>query len=370
MDKAETDDANPLTFGLHLDKGGQFSELERGSQMKVMVTGGGGYIGSVLVRSLLDHGFDVTVLDRLFFGQQSLEELGNRVKIIRGDVRYCDPDTLRGINAVFDLASLSNDHAGELDPNKTLEINFEGRVRIARLAKKRHVSRYVLASTCSVYGANEDVSTETSVLNPLTTYAKANTLAEQEILHTTGSGFCRTALRQATAYGLSKRMRFDLAVNGMVLAYHKRGKILIMRDGTQWRPFVHVKDISKAFLIVLDAEKSLVDGEVFNVGSNEQNFQIKGLAQTVADAMGVPFEYEWYGSHDARNYRVSFDKIRKTLDFRPEHTPRDGAQKIQAALKSGELDGDDPRCITVEWYKKLLSTPELAKEIVLNGAVI
>ena len=266
--------------------------------------------------------------------------------------------------------SLSNDPSGDLNAEKTMEINYTGRLRVANLAKKHGVRRYILASTCSVYGSSEGISEETSALNPLTTYALANALAEQEILKLTDSGFCATVLRQATVYGLSKRMRFDLAINGMVLGFFKSGKLRIMRDGTQWRPFVHVKDTSNAFLKVLEADRDAVNGEIFNVGVNEQNYQIFHLAELVAEAIGVPFEYDWYGSSDTRNYRVSFDKIRQQLGFKPEHTPQDGAREIYDALRSGKLNGDDPRWITVEWYKRRHSTPELAKQVELNGVIL
>lgn len=337
--------------------------------MKIVVTGGAGYIGSVLVRILAERGHDVTVLDRMFFGVEAVEEIGDRATVVKDDIRSCNSDVFRGVEAVFDLASLSNDPAGELDQRKTLEINYKGRVRIATLAKEHGVKRYVLASTCSVYGSSDEVVNESSVLNPLTTYAHANTLAEKEVLNLGDSRFSPTVLRQATVYGLSRRMRFDLAINGMVLAYYKNGKIRIMRDGAQWRPFVHVQDTSKAFVRVLEADRELVKGQVFNVGSNDQNCQIANLARTVAEAMGVTFAYEWYGSPDTRNYRVSFDKINKVLDFKVEHTPADGAREVQAALKRGELDGDDPRTITVEWYKKLLSNPTLASQVSMNGVV-
>lgn len=338
--------------------------------MKVVVTGGAGYIGSTLVPILVGRGYDVTVLDRLFFGRDSLSSLGDKVNVVRDDIRSCGSEIFEGADAVLDLASLSNDPSGELDPQKTLEINFKGRVRVAELARKQKVSRYVLASTCSVYGSSESIANETSALNPLTAYARANALAEQETLKIGGGGFCKTILRQATVYGLSKRMRFDLAVNGMVLAYHKHGKISIMRDGTQWRPFVHVADTSKAFVAVLEAEKEVVDGEVFNVGSEGQNIQVMNLAKVVAESMDVPFEYQWYGSPDKRNYRVSFEKIGKKLGFKADFTPRDGAREIQAALRTGALDPDDPRWITVEWYKKLLSNPELGDKVALNGVII
>ena len=242
--------------------------------MKVLVTGGGGYIGSTLIRLLLNEGYDVVVLDRLFFGRDPLKDVEDQIKIVRDDVRWFDPKILEGIDAVFDLAALSNDPLGELDPSKTLEINYKGRVRVAKLAKKKGVNRYVLASSCSVYGFQDTILDENSNVNPLTTYAKANYLAEKDILPLADKNFTATALRQATVYGFSYRMRFDLAINAMVRALYLNGKLKVMRDGTQWRPFVHVKDTSRAFITVLEAEPELVNGQIFNVGSDEQNIQI------------------------------------------------------------------------------------------------
>jgi len=334
------------------------------------VTGGAGYIGSILCRLLLEKDYDVTCLDRLFFGIDSIKDIEDKMELVKDDVRWFKPEILKGIDAVVDLASLSNDPSGELDPEKTLEINYKGRVRVANLSKKYGVSRYVLASTCSVYGFQEGVLTEESSLNPLTTYAKASVLAEKEVLALADKSFTVTALRQATVYGYSPRMRFDLAINGMTLGFFKHGKIPIMRDGKQWRPFVHVKDTSNAFIRVLESEPELVNGQIFNTSSDEQNVQVLDLAKLVAEAVGLPFNYEWYGSPDNRSYRVSFRKIKETLGFQPHSTLRDGAKEVFDALKEGRLNADDPRTITVKWYKHLLEMHSFLKNIEIDGALL
>jgi len=336
--------------------------------MKVLVTGGAGYIGSILSRILLEKGYDVTCLDRLFFGTDSIKDITDKINLIKDDIRWFKPEILKGIDAVFDLAALSNDPSGELDPQKTLEINYRGRVRVAKLSKKYGVARYVLASTCSVYGFQEGILTEESSLNPLTTYAKANMLAEKEILPLADRSFSVTALRQATVYGLSPRMRFDLAINGMVLGFFKNAKIPIMRNGKQWRPFIHVRDTSNAFIKVLEADPELVNGQVFNAGSNEQNIQIFDLAKLVAESINLPFNYYWYGSPDKRSYRVSYNKIEKTLNFKSHYTPKEGAKEVFDALRDGRVSGDDPRTITVKWYKRLLH--ERIKEVEINGVLL
>ena len=338
--------------------------------MNVLVTGGAGYIGSILSRILLEKGYNVTILDRLFFGSDSIAEISDQITILKDDIRFFNPRILERIDVIFDLASLSNDPCGELDPQKTLEINYTGRVRVANLAKKKGVKKYVLASTCSVYGFQEGIITEKSDLNPLTTYAKASLLAEKEILPLSDSSFSPTVLRQATVYGFSHRMRFDLAINGMVLGFYKNGKIPIMRTGKQWRPFINVRDTSNAFLKIIDSEDYLVNGQIFNTGSNEQNIQIFDLAKLVAESIEIPFNYEWYGDPDERSYRVDFTKIKDTLNFKPCVSIEKGSKTVFNALNEGKLNPDDPRMITVKWYKHLLNMKEFLREIELNGEIL
>jgi len=332
--------------------------------MRILVTGGAGYIGSILVRMLLEEGYKVIVLDRLFFGDNPIKDIEDKIELIKDDIRSFDPSLLnKKIDAVLDLASLSNDPSGEIDPQKTLDINYKGRVRVATLAKKYGVSRYVLASTCSVYGFQEGILKETSPVNPLTTYARANLLAERDILPLADNSFVVTALRQATVYGFSYRMRFDLAINGMVKGLYLNGKIPILRDGRQWRPFVHIRDTSRAFIAALEAEPELINGQIFNVGSDEQNIMIFELAKLISEACNRPFNYEWYGSPDNRSYRVSFSKIKETLDFRPTYSIKEGAKEVWEALDKGLVDPNDPKTITVQWYKRLLSDPQLSKTL-------
>jgi nucleoside-diphosphate-sugar epimerase len=338
--------------------------------MNVLVTGGAGYIGSILSRILVEKGYRVKVLDRMFFGTEPLKDIADRITLIRDDVRHFEPSTLNGTDAVLDLASLSNDPSGELDPQKTMEINYKGRVRVAKLSKAHRVKRYVLASTCSVYGFQEGLLTEESPPNPLTTYAKANVYAEKETLPLGDKHFTTTALRQATVYGLSPRMRFDLALNGMVLGFYKKRKIPIMRDGRQWRPFVHVKDTSNAFITTLESERELVNGQTFNVSSDEQNIQVLDLAKLVAESVNVPFDCEWYGAPDKRSYRVSFNKIKKTLNYRATQTLKHGAREVFDALKSGKTNPDDPKTITVKWYSHLLEMQSFLKSVEINGTLL
>ena len=344
--------------------------IEGNEIRRVLVTGGAGYIGSVLSAMLLDQGYKVSVLDRFFFGP-TLKHLEGRgdLRLIKGDIRTFPPELLEGVDAVIDLAALSNDPAGELEPEKTISINYRGRARVASLAKEKGVKRYILASSCSIYGFQDGVVDETSSVNPLTTYAEANYQAEQSVVPQGSENFIVTGVRQATVYGPSTRMRFDLAINGMTLGLFKTGKIPILRNGTQWRPMVHVQDTCRAFLRILECEAQLVNGEIFNVGSDDQNFQILPLAQRLAKGTDRPFEFEWYGEPDHRSYQVSFRKIHDRLGYSTQFTPEDAAHDIYTSLENGSLV-DDPTTRTVDWYQQLLSWHRVLQDIVLDDTVL
>lgn len=343
--------------------------------MRVFVTGGTGYIGSVLIPLLIEKGYDVTALDRGFLNRgdtlSRFEEIG--VKYLKDDIRYFDPNLLRDYDAVVDLAALSNDPSGDLDPLKTWDINFIGRSRVARLAKKTGVVKYIVSSSCSVYGFREDIADEFSKPNPLTTYAQANIAIEQDTLILKDSAFSPTALRFATAFGYSPRMRFDIAINAMTLYALKTGKLRVMRDGTQYRPFVHVKDISTAVLLVLDSDPEKTSGEVFNIGSDDQNAQLRVLADSVVKILGLKDKdaLDWYGDPDTRSYRASFEKARESLNFRTRVSIEDGIREITNKIRSGELD-DYPESHTVEHYKELLEAKDLLDRYgySLNGKLL
>ena len=323
--------------------------------MKIFVTGGTGYIGRVLVPMLVKAGHEVTVLDRMFLNYDDVvskyKELG--VEIIKDDIRYFDPNLLMGHDAVVDLAALSNDPIGDLDVLKTWDINYIGRARVGRMAKKIGVGKYVVSSSCSVYGFREDIADETSTVNPLTTYAQANVAIEKDNLPLGDNDFTTTALRLATAFGYSERMRFDIAINAMTLNVIKSGKLKLMRDGEQYRPFVHVIDISRSIMAVLESDPGKVNGQVFNVGSEALNVKLKDLAEIVGRVANPAAQIEWYGDPDARSYRASFKKIENTIGFHTKVTIEDGVREIKKMIESGILD-DFPETHTVERYKFLL----------------
>jgi nucleoside-diphosphate-sugar epimerase len=359
--------------------------------MQILVTGGAGYIGSVLVRMLLETGHRVKCLDRFFFGKNSLEEVisNPNLEIIKDDIRWFDPTILKNVDVVMDLAALSNDPAGELDPSKTFDINYLGRTRVARMSKEHGVKRYILASSCSVYGFNKNEGNdnndddndnnalldETSKINPLTSYAKANAKAEEDVLLLSNSNFAVTALRFATVYGYSARMRFDLAINAMVLALFKGPKIPVMRDGRQWRPFMHIKDAAMAYKLVMDTAADKINGQIFNIGFDEQNYQILPLSELIGKSLNVDYEIDWYGSADSRSYKVSFKKLKEMAssnnnnNFRPLYSPQDGALEVFKALKLGKIK-DSLQTKTVEWYKYLINSYELMSEVTIRNTLL
>lgn len=338
--------------------------------MNILVTGGAGYVGSVLIPSLIKHGHYVKCLDRFFFGTEYLSdvEFQDKIELIREDIRWFDSKILNQVDAVLDLAALSNDPVGELDPKKTFEINHLGRVRVANLSKKMGVSQYILASSASIYGQQSGRVNENSDIHPLTSYSKANRNAEVDVLKLNNDGFCVTVLRFSSIYGVSARMRFDIAVNSMVLDLYKSGKIIVRGKNNQ-RPFVHIKDVTNAYLNVLKASKEKISGQIFNVGSDEQNYRIEDLAKLIGESIGKKYEIELGDNKDYRSYVASFKKIRETLGFHTEFFIKDGVREIYRALEKGVIT-DSLKTITVKWYKHIQSNKELYNKVSLNGKIL
>ena len=335
---------------------------------KILVTGAGGYIGSTLVPLLLRSGYSVRAVDRFFFGEDKLQKHPN-LEIIREDTRSLNIKNFDSVFAVIDLVAISNDPSGELFEKATFEINRDSRVRTAKLAKQCGVSRYVLPSSCSIYGfTNPDViSDEESQTNPLTNYAKANEQAEHGILPLHDDNFIVTVLRQSTVYGYSPRMRFDLAINGMTHGAWKTRKLPLMRDGKQWRPMVHVSDTARAQMFMLDAPAKEINGQIFNIGSEINNYQLGDLAESVAHAVGADVSIEWYGNPDHRSYRVNFEKI-ENLGYKAEKVAEDGVREIIERLERCELAMTD-ETITLQWYKNLVYWNKKLKDLKINGGV-
>lgn len=324
--------------------------------MKILLTGGGGYIGNVLAEHLLEKGYNVVVLDRLFFGIEPVKHLiGEKgYTLIHDDVRWFDPSILNGIDVVVDMAALSNDPSGELNPKYTYYINYRGRVRVANLSKKHGVKRYIYFSTCSVYGRQTGVADENTPPNPLTTYAKSALYGEKDILPLSSKDFVVTVVRPATVYGFSTRLRLDLVVNTMTYTLFETGKVIV-NGGDQYRPLIHVRDVARAVELLIDSEPDKINGEVFNLGSDEQNYRIIDLGREVCRSLGRD-PNDCLEIHpadkDTRSYRVSFKKIRERLGFEPRYTVRDGVREVWNALSTGYRVSE--KNWTVKRYRSLL----------------
>jgi nucleoside-diphosphate-sugar epimerase len=239
------------------------------------------------------------------------------------------------------------------------------------MAKKLGVKRYILPSSCSLYGFQppEVIVDETSETNPLTTYAKANELAENGVLPLASDDFTVVVIRQATVYGLSPRVRFDLAINGMVLGAWKNKTIPLMRDGSQWRPMVHVQDTTDVMCLLLEADRDKVNGEIFNVGSDRNNYQLGKLAEEIVAALPNETTIEWYGDADHRSYRVNFDKIERVLGWKAKWTASEGAKEIYEALEAGKVNNME-HTITLQWYKELIKWHGIIEQVKMYGGII
>jgi nucleoside-diphosphate-sugar epimerase len=298
------------------------------------------------------------------------EFIGNKnVEIVKKDIRDVSEKDFVGVEAVCDLACLSNDPAGEMDPELTYKINRDGRIHVAKTAKKAGVEKYIISSSCSVYGTGEEPQlSESSNTNPISVYAKSTLEAEQQNLSIADNNFSVTALRNATVFGLSTRMRFDLVVNLMTLTAFQKGRIIVMGGGLQWRPLVHVSDVSKAFLTVISKPKDKVNKEIFNVGLD--NFQIKNLAYMVREELPLQIDIDIAPDDaDKRDYNVIFKKAEDVLGFKAQVGVLDGIKEIYSALKSGKVDVG-PKTVTVQWYRNILDAKTLLDSVELDGRVI
>jgi nucleoside-diphosphate-sugar epimerase len=307
--------------------------------MRVLITGHNGYIGCVLVPLLREAGHEVVGLDNYLYETCTFGDDVPDPPALRKDVRDVEVADLRGFDAVMHLAAISNDPVGDLAPDTTLEINHRAASRIAALAKEAGVERFLFSSSCSLYGAaGDDYLDESAAFNPVTPYGRSKILAEDDMRALADDDFSPTYLRNATAYGFSARLRGDLVVNNLAAYAFTTGQVLIKSDGSPWRPLVHIEDISRAFLAILEAPRELVHDEAFNVGRTEENYRIREVASIVEEIVpGSTVTYADGGSPDIRNYRVDCDKIARTLPaFQPEWTVRRSVEELyEAFLRHG-----------------------------------
>ncbi len=305
-------------------------------QMRVLLTGHDGYIGHVLLPMLLDRGHHVTGLDSFLYEDCGFATEEAAPSAVRAkDIREVELEDLRGLDAVLHLAGISNDPLGDLQPAATYAINHQASVRLARLAKEAGVPRYIFSSSCSNYGAaGDDFLDERADFNPVTPYAESKVWVERDVAGLADDSFSPTFLRSATAFGVSSRLRGDLVVNNLVGYAYTTGDVLIKSDGMPWRPLVHIEDIARAFVAVLEAPRELVHNEAFNVGITSENYRVREVADMVAEVVpGSKVTYAGDASPDARNYRVNCEKIRARLPaFQPKWTVRRGVEQVYEAL--------------------------------------
>jgi nucleoside-diphosphate-sugar epimerase len=329
--------------------------------MRVLLTGHKGYIGTILAPMLVAHGHEVVGLDSDLFERSTFGDGIADLPEIRKDVRDVELADVRGFDAILHLAGLSNDPLGDLNPDLTYDINHRASVRLARLAKEAGVRRYIFSSSCSNYGAGgEDLLNESSPFNPVTPYGKSKVMVEQDVAKMADASFSPTFLRNATAFGVSPRLRFDLVLNNLVAWAFTTGRVFIKSDGTPWRPIVHIEDISRAFVAALHAPIDLVHNQAFNVARNEDNYRIRELADIVKETVpGCQIEYATDAGPDKRCYRVDAGKIARTLpEFKPQWNARRGAQELLDAYRKVGLKLDDfegPRYKRIDHIKLLLS---------------
>ena len=312
--------------------------------MRVLVTGHNGYIGCSLVPLLQGAGHEVVGLDNYLYETCTFGTDVVDVPALRKDIRDVQVSDLEGFEAVIHLAAISNDPVGDLNPDATYAINHRAATRLGVLAKEAGVTRFLFSSSCSLYGAAGNAPLDESAgFNPVTPYGESKLLVENDLRELADDSFSPTYLRNATAYGLSARLRGDLVVNNLTAYAFTTGQVLLKSDGSSWRPLVHIEDISRAFLAILEAPRELVHDEPFNVGRTEENYLIRDVAQIVGEVVpGSVVTLADGASPDIRNYRVNCDKIAQTLPaFQPQWTVRKAVEELYEAYLSHGLELDD-----------------------------
>lgn len=339
--------------------------------MRVLVTGHNGYVGTVLTPMLVKAGHEVIGVDTNLYKGSTFGDEPERLALteVEKDIRNLEVSDLAGCDAVLHLAGLSNDPLGDLNPDLTYEINHRASVRLAALAKQAGVERYIFSSSCSNYGAGgDDWLHENSAFNPVTPYGKSKVMVEQDVSKLADDDFTPVFLRSATAYGVSARLRFDLAVNNLVAWAYTTGRVYLKSAGTSWRPFVHIEDMSRAFVAALHAPREAVHNQAFNVGRTQENYRIRDIAEIVVQTVpGSRVEFAPDAEPDKRNYKVNMDKIAQTLpEFKPIWDVRKGAQELYAIYQKVGVTVDEfegPRYRRVSHIKELIASGRLDESL-------
>jgi len=334
--------------------------------MRVLVTGHAGYIGCALMPILERAGHEAVGLDNYLFEECTLGPAPRDGRAIRKDIRDVQRRDLEGFDAVIHLAGISNDPLGDLNPEITYEINYRASVRLAEIAKQAGVGRFLFSSSCSNYGAagSDVILDENADFNPVTPYGHSKVLVERDVSRLADGAFTPVYLRNATAYGFSGRLRGDLVINNLVGWAYITGMVRLKSDGTPWRPLVHIEDISRAFLALLEAPREVVHNQAFNVGRTEENYQIRDLGGIVMDTVpGSQVTFAEGAGPDKRCYRVNCDKIRAAVPaFQPCWTAAAGARQLYEAYRTFGLtleDFEGARYMRIHHVKKLQSEGKL-----------
>lgn len=318
-----------------------------------------------MVPTLLAAGHEVVGLDTYFFEECTLEEDKHHVPAIRNDLRDLSVADLEQFDAVVHLAALCNDPLGNLNEDWTFDINHAASVRLAEFAKQAGVRRFLYSSSCSMYGAaGSEILDEQAPLHPLTAYAVSKVSTEEDLSKLADASFSPVFMRNATAYGVSPRLRADLVLNNLVGWAYTTGKVRILSDGTPWRPIVHIEDIARAFAAILTASQEAIHNQPFNVGINSENYQVRDLAEIIQDVMpGCRVEYAEGGGPDRRSYRVDFSKLARTLpDFQPTWNAKLGVKELHLAFERIGLTLEEfqsRKYIRLDQLKHLLNTEQL-----------
>jgi len=333
--------------------------------MRVLLTGHKGYIGTCLVPMLLDRGHEVTGLDTDYYRHCTFADDPVPCEQIETDVRDVTEEMLEGFDAVIHLAGLSNDPLGDYNPSLTESINADASIRLARLAKAAGIKRFLFASSCSNYGASDDrFLDESAAFHPVTPYGKSKVAVEQAVSGTADDGFSPTYLRASTAYGMSPRIRFDLVINNLTAWAYTTGEVYLKSDGTAWRPIVHVEDICRAYIAVLEAPRDLIHNRAFNVGQTTENYQIREIAELVREIVpGSKVTFAETAGPDLRNYRVDCNEICRVLHhYKPQWTAQRGIEELYDAFCRAGLELDDfegPRYKRISHVTALIDKGEL-----------
>jgi nucleoside-diphosphate-sugar epimerase len=341
----------------------------------ILVVGGAGYLGCVLVEELLDRGYAVTVFDRLFFGDRGLEKVRDRIRVISGDMRAIPPQVLENVSVLINLGGLSNDPTAEYNPEANHQMNTVATRVLGEMAKKAGIRRYIYASSCSIYDVGvvdeerDILLTEEAAVQPRAAYAVSKLAGEQQLLAMADAMFCPVSLRMGTLFGFSPRMRYDLVVNTFVKDALLKGYVTLHYGGQMWRPLVDVRDAARAYVIALEAEESLVSGQIFNIVT--ENFRISELALRVCEALrevGVTVEikstFQYAG---IRNYRVSGRKMLRVLNYKPLISVRESVKHMVENIREyGYTDFDSDRYYNIRWMKLL---EEIKQTIDITGTL-